>query len=127
MSGRAMRFAPRMQRRGVTLIELLVVLVLLSIVSGVAVVSHARAWSVDRRTGAGMMAKLTAARAAAVRSGKVVTLRLDSMRWSGIATALPDGRLLCDSLVESVVRCDQLTGRTTGRGDSSSLVRGVAP
>lgn len=103
---------PRRKRRGVTLLELLVVLLLLSLMSGLALVAFGRLKpreSVDRITS--LSNQVTAVRSAALKSGRSVTITLvDSDQTSSI-TAGPDGSLIADDRVKHTLRLDLLPGR----------------
>jgi prepilin-type N-terminal cleavage/methylation domain-containing protein len=86
-----------MTRIGVTLIEMIVVLALLGVVAGVTGLAFRRARPlVGTDTG---VALALAARDSALRSGRVVTLRVSALgaRRSTTATAYPDGRVIADS------------------------------
>ena len=92
------------ERPGVTLLELMVVLVLLSVLASVVVLairSTPRAQPLDRAN-----RRVLAARDSALRLGHPVTVIVDVAGSQRAATALPDGRVLADS----VLHFDELTG-----------------
>jgi prepilin-type N-terminal cleavage/methylation domain-containing protein len=91
-------------RRGLTLVEMLVVLVLLGVIAGVAAVALPPAVAPVSPA----LNALAAARRAAIRSGRSVTVAFswDSQPARPV-TALPDGRVVADSAVP----VDLFTGR----------------
>jgi prepilin-type N-terminal cleavage/methylation domain-containing protein len=94
-----------MGRPAVTLVELLVVLVLLSIVAGVGELAMRRV--PPRSEADSVVALIGRARDSAVRSGHTVTVRVVVRGRVALASALPDGRVVPDTLLF----VDPLTGR----------------
>jgi general secretion pathway protein H len=100
---------------GVTLVELLVVIVLLGLMAGLAGLAAAR-WPVTKgveQRAEQIASQLAAARRAALRSGRSVSITVDDSAGVGSATALPDGSVVSDSLLGTVVPWDRLTGKPT--------------
>lgn len=90
--------------RGATLVELMVVLLLLGLVTGVTTVAIG---SLKSRTAPEPAKALSQARAAAIRSGKAVTVKHDS---GAVIRFLPDGRAIgrgVDPLTGVLLDADQ--------------------
>ena len=75
--------------RGVTLVELLVVIVILALVTGVSGLAFA---SLRVPRASALVRTARVARAEAIRAGRPVSLRLDSLRRRPVILFLPDGR-----------------------------------
>ena len=75
--------------RGVTLVELLVVIVILALITGVSGLAFA-SLRVPREST--LVRATRVARAEAIRTGRPVSLRLDSLRRHPSVLFLPDGR-----------------------------------
>jgi prepilin-type N-terminal cleavage/methylation domain-containing protein len=113
-------------RSGVTLVELLVAIVLVALAAGIAVASagdgSGRPRAPADENAARINSKISSARRKALRSGQEVVVRIDDeMEVRGddtsssgavlVATALPDGSVVMDSLRSRVVAWDRLTGK----------------
>ena len=75
--------------RGVTLVELLVVIVIFGLITGVSGLAFA-SLRVPRESA--LVATARVARAEAIRTGRPVALRLESLRRRPVILFLPDGR-----------------------------------
>jgi prepilin-type N-terminal cleavage/methylation domain-containing protein len=113
-------------RSGVTLVELLVAIVLVALAAGIAVASagdgSGRPRAPADENAARINSQIASARRKALRSGQEVVVRIDDeMEVRGddtsssgavfVATALPDGSVVMDSLRSRVVAWDRLTGK----------------
>jgi prepilin-type N-terminal cleavage/methylation domain-containing protein len=100
--------------RGVTLIELLVVIVLLGLFGIVAVISSPpidRHHAIDAEARVERLtARLASARSEALRTGQIVVVSLVDSVGVLSATALPDGSVLADPGVKSLIPWNELTG-----------------
>lgn len=97
-------------RRGVTLVELVIALAILGLLAGLAGLALRPAPPVAAADT--VAARVAAARATAVREGRPVTVEVLVRGEPAVATALPDGRVVADALVESLTAVDPLTGRS---------------
>jgi prepilin-type N-terminal cleavage/methylation domain-containing protein len=106
-------------RRATTLVELIVVLAILGILAAVAGVSMRRAASLHRVEAPETIGVMIAgARREAIRSGRAVAVALDDSGTVAMATALPDGSVIADSLHSISGTINRLTGHlepTAGR------------
>ena len=83
-------------RAGVTLVELIVTLALLAIVAGIVTVSFTRSRPGEDRDPA--LRTLVTARREAIAAGHPVTVLITSEGRRHAVTALPDGRVLADTI-----------------------------
>jgi prepilin-type N-terminal cleavage/methylation domain-containing protein len=84
-------------RAGVTLVELLVVLVILSVATGLTTIALR---SIRPSTTLDAQSELRALRGEAIRTGVPVTRALRGKDGIHLATALADGRILVDSVMQ---------------------------
>jgi prepilin-type N-terminal cleavage/methylation domain-containing protein len=117
---------PRALRRGTTLVELMVVLAILSVIASTALLAFRTGQAHEDRTHrlASLSQQVAEARRTALRSGRPMTVPIQDSASAYSVTALPDGSVIADSGLSTVLHLDRLLGQA--RPDSSGGKSDVA-
>ena len=107
---------------GATLVELLVVLVILSLMASTALLTFRMASAPDQRTRrvTRLSEQVTEARRIALRSGRPATVAIDDSAQGYSVTALPDGSVVADSELTTILGIDRLPGHVRAVSSSGS-------